>query len=122
MPWRGKTFRASQQRGDNIFTKDLYFPGATLIPLPRLRRAFGPRLMWALPSGLHLVAPGSVDADRSVPKIDYDLEENPSLTVRRVLDELVKLDDDLYLGKRMRWWWRPASGWQTVAYFSLSRA
>jgi hypothetical protein len=54
-------------------------------------------------------------------KIDYDLEENPSLTVRRVLDELVQLSDDLYLGKaHVRWWWRPKDSWQTVAYFMLA--
>jgi hypothetical protein len=53
-------------------------------------------------------------------KIDYDLKENPSLTVRRVLDELVRLDDDLYVGKaHVHWWWRPKGEWQTVAYFSL---
>jgi hypothetical protein len=67
------------------------------------------------------VAPGLFDSDRPVLKIDYDLEENPSLTVRRVLDELVQLSDDLYLGKaHVRWWWRPRDGWQTVAYFSLA--
>jgi hypothetical protein len=51
-------------------------------------------------------------------KIDYDLKENPALTVRRVLDELVELDENLYLGKaHVRWWW---GAWQTVAYFSLT--
>ena len=65
------------------------------------------------------VAPGLADPDRSVLKIDYNLEENPSLTVRRVLDELVQIDDNLYLGKaHVRWWW---NAWQTVAYFSLVR-
>jgi hypothetical protein len=65
-------------------------------------------------------APGLFDTDRTVLKIDYNLKENPALTVRRVLDELVQLDDGLYLGKaHVRWWWQPVGSWQTVAYFSL---
>jgi hypothetical protein len=64
------------------------------------------------------VAPGLVDSDRSVLKIDYHLKENPSLTVRRVLDELVQIDDDLFLGKaHLHWWW---GAWQTVACFTLA--
>jgi hypothetical protein len=58
------------------------------------------------------------DLDRTVLKIDYNLKENPPLTVRRVLDELVQLDENLYLGKaHVRWW---LGGWQTVAFFSLT--
>jgi hypothetical protein len=35
-----------------------------------------------------------------------------------VLDELVQLDNRLYLGKaHLKWWW---GGWQVVAYFMLS--
>lgn len=120
MPWRGKTFSLSQQRGENIFARDSY-------PLARL---FNPLYRDFVPDGpvtyrgfafRTYPAPGLVDTDRVVLKIDYDLEENPSLTVRRVLDELVQVDSNLYLGKaHVRWWWRPANGWQTVAYFSLS--
>jgi hypothetical protein len=121
MPWRGKTFRASQQRGDNIFTKDSYFLARLFNPLYRGFVGDGPKTYRGFAFRTYL-APGLVDADRTVLKIDYDLKENPSLTVRRVLDELVQLDDNLYLGKaHVRWWWRPASDWQTVAYFSLSR-
>ena len=55
-------------------------------------------------------------------KIDYDLPENPSLTVRRVLDELIQLDEGLYLGKaHVRWWWSSRNSWQTVAFFSLRK-
>ena len=62
-------------------------------------------------------APGLTDPDRTVLKIDYDLKENPSLTVRRILDELVQIDHNLYLGKAHVHWW--GGGWQTVAYFLL---
>lgn len=118
MPWLGKTFNASNQRGDNIFTKDSYF----------LARLFNPlyRDFTADESGTYrgfafhtYIAPGLVDQDRTVLKIDYNLKENPLLTVRRVLDELVQIDDNLFLGKaHVHWWW---GGWQTVAYFSLVR-
>jgi len=119
MPWRGKTFDASQQRGDNILTKDSYLLARLFNPLYRGFITDGAKTYRGF-SFRTYSAPGLFDADRTVLKIDYNLKENPALTVRRVLDELVELDDDLYLGKaHVHWWWRPAGGWQTVAYFSL---
>lgn len=118
MPWLGKTFDAAKQSGDNIFTRDSY-------PLARF---FNPLYQGFTLEGADTyrgfafrtyTAPGLMDPDRSVLKIDYDLDENPSLTVRRVLDELVQIDRDTYLGKaHLRWWW---GRWQTVAYFVLTR-
>ena len=116
MPWLGKTFKAAQQSGDNIFTQDSYaltrlfnpFYGGFVADGPKTYRAFAFRTY---------VAPGLADPDRMVLKIDYDLTSNPSLTIRRVLDELVQLDEHLYLGKaHVRWW---VGGWQMVAYFML---
>jgi len=122
MPWRGKTFNASQQIGDNIFTKDSYPLARFFNPFYRGFVEDGPDTYRGFAFHTY-VAPGLVDPDRSVLKIDYNLQENPSLTVRRVLDELVQLEDHLYLGKaHVRWWWRRAErsgGWQTVAYFTL---
>lgn len=121
MPWLGKTFNPAQQSGDNIFTKASYplaryfnpFYGGFVADQPGSYRGFAFRTY---------VAPGLFDRDRSVLKIDYNLKENPPLTVRRVLDELVQLSDELYLGKaHVHWWWRPKDGWQTVAYFTLAR-
>jgi hypothetical protein len=117
MPWLGKTFNATHQVGDNIFAKDSY-------PLARF---FNPFYRGFVPDGPQTyrgfafrtyVAPGLADPDRMVLKIDYDINGNPSLNVRRVLDELVQIDDNLYLGKaHVRWWW---GSWQMVAYFSLT--
>jgi len=117
MPWLGKTFSATQQRGDNIFTRDSYWLARLFNPFyhgfifdePRTYRCFAFRTY---------TAPGLMDADRSVLKIDYDLKENPALTVRRILDELVQIDDILYLGKAHVHWW--LGEWQTVAYFTLT--
>ena len=121
MPWLGKTFDSSNQRGINIFTKDSYLLARLFNPLyrgfihetPKTYRAFAFRTY---------TAPGVFDTDRTVLKIDYNLKENPALTVRRVLDELMQLDENLYLGKaHVRWWWSPADSWQTVAFFTLVR-
>ena len=121
MPWRGKTFDASHKDGDNIFTQDSY-------PLARIFNPFYRGFIADQPGTYRgfafrtYTASGLMDADCTVLKIDYDLKENPALTVRRVLDELVQIDDNLYLGKaHVRWWWRPADEWQTVAYFTLRR-
>jgi hypothetical protein len=120
MPWRGKTFDPSQQRGDNIFTKDSYllarlfnsFYRGFHVDTPETYRAFAFRTY---------TAPGLIDTDRTVLKIDYDLPENPSLNIRRVLDELVQLDEGLYLGKAHVRWWIPVNKWHTVAFFSLQK-
>ena len=118
MAWLGKTFDASRERGDNIFTQDSYLLARAFNPLyrgfisdqPGMYRGFAFRTY---------MASGLMDPDRTVLKIDYNLEENPALTIRRVLDELVQIDDNFYLGKaHVRWWW---GTWQTVAFFTLRR-
>src|SRR5690349_10422380 len=119
MPWHGKTFESTQQRGDNIFTRDSYPLARLFNPLYRGFVNDGPKTYRGFAFRTY-TAPGLFDTDRTVLKIDYDLKENPALTVRRVLDELVQLDENLYLGKaHVRWWWSPEDSWQTVAYFSL---
>jgi hypothetical protein len=119
MPWQGKAFDSSRQRGDNILTKDSYPLARLFNPLYRGFTPDGPKTYRAFAFRTY-AAPGLFDTDRTVLKIDYDLKENPALTVRRVLDELVELDDGFYLGKaHVHWWWRPKGGWQTVAYFTL---
>lgn len=118
MPWLGKTFDASASSGNNIFTKDSYPLARFFNPLYRGFQA-DKRGSYRAFTFRTSTAPGLADPDRMVLKIDYDLKENPSLTIRRVLDELVQVDENLYLGKaHVHWWW---GGWQTVAYFTLSQ-
>lgn len=121
MPWLGKTFHSAIQRGDNILTQASYPLARLFAPLYRgyasdrkgSYRAFAFRTY---------MAPGLMDPDRVVFKIDYNLKENPPLPVRRVLDELVQLGDNLYLGKaHVHWGRRPARGWKTFAYFTLTK-
>lgn len=121
MPWLGKTFNPAQQTGENILTKASYPLARYFNPFYRGFKPDHPGSYRAFAFRTY-IAPGLFDEDRSVLKIDYNLKENPPLTVRRVLDELVQLSDDLYLGKaHVHWWWRPQGEWQTVAYFALSR-
>ena len=119
MPWLGKIFKPENQLGYNILTQASYPLARLFVPLYRgylpdqrgSYRAFAFRTY---------MAPGLIDPDRVVLKIDYNLKENPSLTVRRVLDELVQLANNFYLGKaHVHWGWRRERGWQTVAYFTL---
>ncbi|HET6597201.1 MAG TPA: hypothetical protein VFG81_16360 [Anaerolineales bacterium] len=121
MPWLGKTFDSSSQRGDNIFTKDSYGLARLFNPLYHgfINDTSGTYRGFAFRT---YTAPGLFDTDLTVLKIDYNLSENPSLTVRRVLDEVVQLDDHLYLGKaHVRWWFQPKDNWQTVAFFTLNQ-
>ena len=117
LPWKGKAFYSARARGDNLFTRDSLGLAHVLWPLYHgfvddknaVYRAFAFSTR---------IAPGLVDADREVLKIDYDLPENPGATVRRVLDELVQVSEAFYLGKaHVKWWW---GKWQTVAYFTLA--
>ena len=118
MPWKGKHFNAASQVGDNIFSRDSYWPAHVIWPLyrgyidvrPRVYRAFVFRTR---------TSQGLADADRQVLRLDYDLPGNPSLTVRHVVDELVQVDDHLYLGKAHLHWL--TGHWQLVAYFTLSK-
>jgi hypothetical protein len=65
------------------------------------------------------VAPGRANSAQAVLKIDYNLPVNPRWSVRRILDELVQIDHDLFLGKAfVKWGW---GAWQQWAFFSLHR-
>ena len=117
MPWLGKTFNAMQRSGDNIFSQDSYPVARVFNPFYTNFVADGPKRYRCFAFRTY-EAPGLADPDRHVLKIDYDLKGNPSLTIRRILDELVQLDANLYLGKaHVRWWW---GRWQMMAYFMLT--
>jgi hypothetical protein len=116
LPWKGKTFNACTQRGDNIFTTDSRLLAEVFNPFYRGFVPDGPLTYRAFAFRTY-VAPGRADPDRDVLKIDYNLPENPPLTLRRVLDELVQVEAGHYLGKaHVQWWW---GTWQCVAFFAL---
>ena len=116
LPWKGKTFDPAAQTGDNIFTRDSLPLAHLFWPLYRGIDDDGSQTYRAFKFRTYF-GPGLLDPDRQVFKIDYDWPENPGLTIRRVLDEIVQLKEGVFLGKaHLHWWW---GRWQTVAYFML---
>jgi hypothetical protein len=118
MPWEGKRFDASAATGLNRFTV-----------LPGVRTGF--RILWpgfrpVLDTGKRIeafefrtgVAEGAVDPGVKVCKIDYDFEANPRLLIRRILDELVQVDDGVFLGKVLL---RARGSFRPVGFFMLER-
>ena len=65
MPWRGKTFDLSQQRGDNIFTKDSYPLARLFNPLYRGFVADRPGIYRGFAFRTY-TATGLFDSDRTV--------------------------------------------------------
>ncbi len=118
MPWLGKTFDRSTSTGRNDFTA-----GAgrlirfTLPRYPELRVESARRC-----SAFEFrtsTCPSALDSGTKVLRIDYrDVPENPSWPVRRVLDELVTVDDGLYLGQALLEW---RGSLRRAAWFSLER-
>jgi hypothetical protein len=116
LPWKGKTFDAASQTGDNMFTND-GLPVARLIwPLYRGYAPDGPGRSRACQFRTY-IGPGKLDPDREVLKIDYDWDVNPRFILRSVLDELVQIDDGYYLGKALL---RFGRRYICAAYFTLS--
>ena len=116
LPWKGKTFDSHRNMGDNVFTHDSYLLAHILWPFYRKYTNIGPQIYRAFTFRTY-IGSGFQDPDRQVLKIDYDSPENPPLSIRRVLDELVQVSDTYYLGKaHLHWLW---GSWQMVAFFGL---
>jgi hypothetical protein len=119
MPWQGKTFSPSSNTGDNIFTNDGRWLARLLWPAYRGYVLDGPAHTRALRFRTYS-GPGQLDPGVLVFKIDYDWDVNPRFIVRQVLDELVQVEDDYYLGKALL---RGRAGrYVCAAYFALSPA
>ncbi len=116
MPWKGKFLVAAEEKGDNIFGGNWRAFMRLIFPFYRGNRDYGEDRFRAFVFQTS-VAPGKVDADRQVFRIDYDRPGNPGLTIRRIVDEVVQLREGVYLGKiHFKWWW---GKWQMIGYFSL---
>ncbi len=116
MPWLGKSFERDSARGVNVFAKSVRLPMRAIWPSYVPERELADRIE-AFPFATR-VAPGTADPDVRVLAIDYDIEPNPPLLIRSVLDELVQLDDALYLGKVFV---RRASSYRHIGFFTLER-
>ncbi len=115
MPWKGKRFDSTGAIGDNVLSRD----SRTLVHVlwPSYKGCKPDRAdTYSAFAFRTYVAPGKADPDRDVLKIDYDINGNPPL-VRRVLDEIVQINGNRYLGKahlKLR-----DGKWKTAAYFTL---
>jgi hypothetical protein len=98
MPWCGKVFDAATAQGDNLFYPGFVAAARVFFPLYRGFRAEGPGRVRGFPFRTY-TGTGLKDPDRRVLKIDYDQPENPRFSIRRVVDELVQVADNYYLGK-----------------------
>ena len=113
-PWKGKEFSRHAAEGVNLFT-----PGgrrAIRVTFPRYA-GLGDGEEGASAFRFETsVGPSVTHPGLTVLRLDYDsVEENPSL-VRGVLDELVQVDDGLFLGQALM---RRRGRFRRVAWFSL---
>ena len=114
MPWLGKSFDPMTGEGFNVLTKTALVPMKVLWPRYRPLREYGGRVdAFRFKT---TVAPGTLDPQTDVLKIDYDFDGNPGRIIRNVLDELVQIDVELYLGKVL---YRVRSRFRRIGFFAL---
>ena len=117
MPWLGKAFDPESNRGINVLRS------AARSQMKVLWRSYEPKVssdgnLDAFPFNTR-IAPGALDPNVDVLKIDYDFDENPSFIIRHILDELVQIDEGFYLGKIL---YRTRNAWHPIGFFSLRDA
>jgi hypothetical protein len=118
MPWLGKRFDPASRTGDNLLAPSARVPTRAIWPSYRPMDAPEGRL--AAFRFQTRVSPGTVDPDRQTLKIDYDSDENPSLLIRDILDELVEIVPGANLGKvLLRRGKAGRPGWRLIGYFAL---
>jgi len=117
LPWKGKTFHPADGDGHNLFTSGgdraiaLAFPGYG----GRSSDETGPIAF----RFVTIVGPSVTHPSVDVLRIDYrDLPENPGWPIRRILDELVEVEDGVFLGQALIHW---RGGLRRAAWFSLER-
>jgi hypothetical protein len=100
LPWKGKTFDPDAEAGRNLFTNGARRMMRVTLPKYRTSDEGGGRhgaFRFITSTG-----PSAFTTGVDVLRIDYrDVPENPSWPVRKILDELVMIDDGLYLGQAL---------------------
>jgi hypothetical protein len=100
MPWRGKTFDPEAKEGRNLFTTGFRPVLRVLWPRYDLDRDEGVGGISAFPFTTWTGPSAAIIGARDVLKIDYEHPQSPWL-VRDILDELVRIDDGLFLGQAL---------------------
>ncbi len=118
MPWKGKFLIRDQSKGDNLFSQDSRIILSVVFPFYRDKVDHDHRTFRAFVFDTS-IRQGMVDKDRQVFRIDYDRPDNPMLSIRRIVDEVVQVRGGVYLGKiHFKWWW---GRWSMIGYFALRR-
>jgi hypothetical protein len=117
MPWLGKKFDREANTGINILRP------AARSQMKILWKNYEPTVtdngeLEAFPFTTR-IAPGALDPNVDVLKIDYDFDANPKFIIRHILDELVQIDEGYYLGKIL---YRTRNSWHPIGFFSLRDA
>jgi hypothetical protein len=115
LPWMGKRFIAATSTGDNVFTPSAPKVGRLFWPFYSDYKPYRRGLSTAFLFNTYL-GPGVEDPELEVLKLDYDNDANPSFLIRTVLDELVQVSGDYYLGKAFL---KVRKGYKLAAFFAL---
>jgi hypothetical protein len=118
LPWLGKRFNALEERGDNIFTPSAKRVGRLFWPTYSDYRPYSGRLVTSFDFRTY-TGPGIEDPEISTLKLDYSSPENPGFLVRSVIDELVQVSSNFYLGKAFLR--KRGGGHRLAAFFALRR-
>jgi hypothetical protein len=118
MPWLGKSFDAANGRGTNLLADSARWPARALWPRYETRPKGGSLEAFDFQTR---VAPGAIEPSVDVLKIDYGpVSENPGLIIRSILDELVEIVPDTYLGRIL--WRQEANRFANIGYFALKQS
>jgi hypothetical protein len=118
LPWKGKRFEAESATGRNIFTRSAPFVGRLFWPLYAGWRHYRPGYFTGFKFDTYS-GQGVNDPEVSTFKLDYDNPSNPRFLVRSVLDELVQITGNYYLGKAMLY--GPGGHYRLAAFFVLRK-
>jgi len=116
-PWRGKSFDIECGTGDNILSLTGLWASHLLFPRYRGTTSFDGDRCHAFQFRMSF-GPSRINTDQDVLKIDYDVPENPSFLIRDLLDEIVEIGEEYYLGRSLLR--RTSNNVFCWAYFTLS--
>jgi hypothetical protein len=97
MPWRGKSFNAASNTGENRMTPSSTLVGKLLWPLYSMKSGTDGKTAFTFET---FTEGGAEDPDVPVLVINYEsVKDNPALLIRSIRDELVEIVPGTYLGK-----------------------
>jgi len=115
MPWLGKRFSRSEHVGYNRLEASARWPSRLLWPRYEMWAGDGSHNAFRFKTRIEA---GADDPDRQVLVLDYAaVEENPSLVIKKIRDELVEIVPGTYLGKVL--WRRRGDSHALIGYFAL---